>query len=53
MEIINRVTRSLGLSEQSRMSMLLLHKAHIGEVQSSVWPDDMRKACRDHGIPLL
>ena len=38
---------------QSRMSMLLLHKAHKGEVQSSVWPDDMRKACRDHGIPLL
>ena len=38
---------------QSRLCMLLLNKAHIGEVQSSIWPDDMVKACADSGIILL
>ena len=38
---------------QSRLCMLLLNKAHIGEVQSSIWPDDMVKACADSGIVLL
>ncbi len=38
---------------QSRLSMLLLEKAHIGEVQCSVWPDEMRKECLDHHIKLL
>ncbi len=38
---------------QSRLCMLLLHKAHIGEVQSGVWPDTMRSACAAVGIPLL
>ena len=37
----------------SRVCMLLLQKAHIGEVQSSVWPDDMAKACACAGIRLL
>ncbi len=38
---------------QSRLCMLLLEKAHIGEVQASIWPDDMIQACAGHGIVLL
>ena len=38
---------------QSRLCMLLLQKAHIGEVQCSVWPDEMREECKAHGIKLL
>lgn len=38
---------------QSRLCMLLLGKAHIGEVQSSVWPDEMRDTCAEHNINLL
>lgn len=38
---------------QSRLCMLLLHKAHIGEIQSSIWPDSMIRQCAEHDIPLL
>ena len=38
---------------QSRLCMYFLKKAHIGEVQASVWPDDMIRACREAGIELL
>lgn len=38
---------------QSRLCMVLLHKAHIGETQSSIWPEDMRQACKEHGMPLI
>jgi aspartate--ammonia ligase len=38
---------------QSRICMVLLEKAHIGEVQASVWPQEMRDTCREHGIHLL
>ncbi len=38
---------------QSRICMLLLQKAHIGEVQASVWPDQVRKECAAQGIRLL
>ena len=38
---------------QSRVCMLLLQKAHIGEVQASVWPADMAAACDAAGIHLL
>lgn len=38
---------------QSRICMLLLEKAHIGEVQSSIWSDDMTKKCAENGITLL
>ncbi len=38
---------------QSRLCMLLLDKAHIGEVQVSVWPDEMREKCYETGIRLL
>ena len=38
---------------QSRLCMLLLEKAHIGEVQCAVWPEDMRGECAAHNIILL
>lgn len=38
---------------QSRLCMLLLQKAHIGEVQASLWPSDMIEECRKAGIFLL
>ena len=38
---------------QSRICMFFLRKAHIGEVQSSLWPDDMVEACNNAGIMLL
>ena len=38
---------------QSRLCMLLLGSAHIGEVQSSVWDDDTIRKCEEAGIPLL
>ena len=38
---------------QSRLCMVLLHKAHIGETQSSIWPAEMRKRCADSGIQLI
>ena len=38
---------------QSRLCMFLLRKAHIGEVQSSIWPEEMRSKCKSEGIELL
>ena len=38
---------------QSRLCMLLLGKAHVGEVQVSLWDDATVKACRDAGVELL
>ncbi len=38
---------------QSRLCMYFLRKAHIGEIQASIWSDEMRKACEDHSIPLV
>ncbi|MDD5061515.1 MAG: aspartate--ammonia ligase [Candidatus Marinimicrobia bacterium] len=38
---------------QSRLCMYYLRKAHIGEIQSSIWPDAMVKSCRQHNIFLL
>ena len=37
---------------QSRLCMFLLRKAHIGEIQSSLWPEEMRSACAEAGIEL-
>ena len=37
---------------QSRLCMFLLRKAHIGEIQSAIWPADMRAACHAAGIEL-
>jgi aspartate--ammonia ligase len=38
---------------QSRLCMLLLKKAHIGEIQSSIWPDEMRNRCKEMNIPII
>ena len=38
---------------QSRLCMLLLKKAHIGEIQSSIWPDEMRSRCKEMNIPII
>lgn len=38
---------------QSRLCMFYLRKAHIGEVQASVWPEEMRKKCSENNIQLL
>ena len=37
---------------QSRLCMFLLRKAHIGEIQSSIWPDEMVSRCHEAGIDL-
>ncbi len=38
---------------QSRLCMFLLHKAHIGEVQASIWPEEQIAECAAAGIELL
>lgn len=38
---------------QSRLCMLYLGKAHIGEIQASIWPSDMRSECAEANIPLI
>ena len=38
---------------QSRLCMFYLRKAHIGEIQASIWPEEMRKTCKEHKIILL
>ncbi|HDQ46117.1 MAG TPA: aspartate--ammonia ligase [bacterium] len=38
---------------QSRLCMIFLRKAHIGEVQSAIWPEEMVAACKKHRIQLL
>ncbi|MBQ9093830.1 MAG: aspartate--ammonia ligase [Prevotella sp.] len=38
---------------QSRLCMLMLHKAHVGEIQASIWPEEMRCECDEAGMPLI
>lgn len=38
---------------QSRLCMYLLRKAHIGEIQSAIWPEEMYQACHKNGIDLI
>ena len=38
---------------QSRLCMLYLRKAHIGEIQASIWPEEMRKECAELGMQLI
>lgn len=38
---------------QSRLCMFYLRKAHIGEIQASIWPESMRKEARDAGMYLI
>ena len=38
---------------QSRLCMFILQKAHIGEVQASIWPEEQLQACRRAGMDIL
>ena len=38
---------------QSRLCMVLLHKAHIGEIQASIWSEEMRKEAEEAGMNLI
>jgi len=38
---------------QSRLCLVLLHKAHVGEIQASIWPQAMRDECAKLGMPLI
>lgn len=38
---------------QSRLCMFYLRKAHIGEIQASIWPEEMRKECYELNMPLI
>ncbi|GBU08501.1 asparagine synthetase A [Bacteroidales bacterium] len=38
---------------QSRLCMFYLRKAHIGEIQASIWPEDMKKECLESGINII
>lgn len=38
---------------QSRLCMVLLRKAHVGETQSSIWPEEMRRECKEAGMMLI
>lgn len=38
---------------QSRLCMYYLRKAHIGEIQASIWPEEMRKECEQLNMPLI
>jgi len=50
----DRVPLSIGGGiGQSRTQMLLLRKAHLGEVSVSVWPRILTELCREKGIPVL
>ena len=44
---------TIGGIGQSRLSMLLLGKAHIGEVQASVWDSETERICAEAGVVLL
>ncbi len=38
---------------QSRLCMLMMGCAHVGEVQASVWDEDTQRVCAEHGVSLL
>lgn len=38
---------------QSRICMFFLRKAHIGEVQASIWPEDVLAYAEERGVPML
>ncbi len=38
---------------QSRLCMFLLHKAHIGEIQASIWSEEMYQQCQKLNIPII
>ena len=49
-ELVQTIGGGIG---QSRLCMFMLQKAHIGEVQASVWPESELEKCEAAGIRLL
>ena len=50
----NELPQSIGGGiGQSRLCMFYLRKAHIGEIQASIWPEEMRKEAREAGMYLI
>jgi len=50
----NELTPSIGGGiGQSRLCMFFLNKAHIGEIQASIWSEEMREKCKDNNIFLV
>lgn len=49
-ELPNSIGGGIG---QSRLCMFLLQKAHIGEVQASIWPEEQIERCRQAGINIM
>ena len=48
-ELLQTIGGGIG---QSRMCVYFLRKAHVGEVQASMWPEEVQKACHNARIPL-
>lgn len=38
---------------QSRLCMVMLQKAHVGEIQASIWPEEQRRECQENGMNLI
>ncbi len=38
---------------QSRLCLVFLHKAHLGEIQASIWPEDMIEECKKLGMAII
>ena len=38
---------------QSRLCMVMLQKAHVGEIQASIWPEEQRRECKENGMNLI
>jgi aspartate--ammonia ligase len=52
--LAGRLPQSIGGGiGQSRLCMFFLRKAHIGEIQASVWPAEMISECSANNIPLI
>jgi len=50
----NKIPLSIGGGiGQSRVQMLLLRKAHLGEVSTTVWPKELHEICEKHNIHVL
>ena len=50
----NKLPQSIGGGiGQSRLCMVLLHKAHVGEIQASIWPEEQRQECKKYGMYLI
>ena len=50
----DRIPHSIGGGiGQSRLCMFFLQKAHVGEVQASIWPEEQIRICAENNIHLL